>query len=265
MATIDKKGRRKGKIGDTVHKTWMDKDVVQSAPGKGNVKQTEETKKAASVFGKVSSFGNLIRDSFKEIIMGYYDTLMIARLTGQLNTNLRKCYNPEDKTWAFEEHSLKSLEGFEFNINSPLKRNSSINPTYNLTDNKLSLSFPEINVATDLIFPKNSSSAEITVMYKEYNLDRLTYRFHPVQSYSFEVGKLETTVAAADYTFEATEGCLCIVSIGIKYHAEYRTSKVLRNNKDLNPAGICCAVFNKGEFILTDDEGWSRLYGKIRK
>lgn len=264
MATIDKKGNFKGKIGNTVHKKWKDKNVVQSAPGKGNVKQTEATKKAASVFGQVSSFGNLIRDSFKEIIMGYYDTLMIARLTGQLNLNLRKCYNPENKTWTFEEHSLKSLEGFEFNIDSPLKRNLSVNPTYILANNKLSMSFPQINVANDLIFPKNSSSAEITVMYKEYDFDLLAYRFHPVQVYSFEVGKLQTTVAAADYTFEATEGCLCIVSIGVKYHAEYRTSKVLRNNKDLNPAGICCAIFNKGEFILTDKPSWSKLYSKVK-
>jgi len=263
MAIQNDKGESFGKIGKVIKRRYKKMIILQEAPGKGGVRQTEDTKRSASAFGQVSSWGAMIRESFTPLIMGYYDTVMTSRLTGYLNMYLKGCYNREDKTWNFEKNTLKALEGFEFNIDSTVRNSFFVTPEYSLDNNQLTIKYPEFVVGKNFKFPKDASSAEITIMVAEFNLEK-SLRSTKVKTESIEFTSYENpNIAATEFTFEVTEGCLCIASVGVKYFKRSAKWALLKNTKDFSPAAIICALFNVGDFIVDKKDGWKDKVKKL--
>jgi hypothetical protein len=106
-----------GTFAKTNFRNRKGKQVIQSNPGKGKVKQTKGTKSAAGIFGKSSSLGADYRWSLSGIIGKDYNGEMVSRLTGVMRPVIEHAYNRENATFNFSKNDFQRLQGLILIIN----------------------------------------------------------------------------------------------------------------------------------------------------
>lgn len=158
-----------GKLKDLVYKKQKNQQIVQTAPGKGMVKQTPETKKLAYLFGRASMLGKIIRASAANLIFGFHDGPMINRLTKKIQEILLQYYPAQNEIHQFTTDGFSQLNGFDFNLDSPLNKSLWVEPVITLSGHELLVNLPEIKIPAELKFPENvkavsSPSAQIPLI-----------------------------------------------------------------------------------------------------
>lgn len=246
MAII-RKNAVSGKIDRVSHRMWRNKHVVQSIPGPGLMKQTAETKKAATLFGKASSLGAQIRRMFDSIIiMQLYDGPMIARLTKALQTILGQCFDKQNLTYTFFENSFERLKGFDFNLDSPLKDSMWLLPDSSFSEGTITVTLPELKINEEFRFPAETKKCTIHVCVKLYNLEG-GYRAWVEEEQTLEVNSKQLLLEKQNFSFPVPEGCLCMVGVSLRYY-NFRYDTGLFNTKTFNPSAICGAFITPGTF-----------------
>jgi len=247
-----------GSVDKLVHRKWRNLEIVQSAPGKGGVKQTEATKKASSLFGVASGMAFDIRSMLSFFIINFYDGSNHNRMTALLKSILEKCLDKTTNTYTFVQDTFDRLIGLEFNTSSLLTTYLKVIPTSNYKDGVMTVTVPELINNQEFIFPKETSSCIITIGTESYEL-REKRRTRGYKSYSFEVDCQQPLIESKSFEFEVPDGCLCIVGITIQYYLtdRYGTNRV--NSKTLNPSGICGAILTPGEFKEEQGLYWTTI------
>jgi len=250
-----------GSIDRLVYRRWRKIDVVQSAPGKGGVKQTEATKKAASLFGRASKMSAEIRAMLDFFIINLYDGSNHNRMTKLVKSILEKCQDKTTSTFNFVEDSFERLNGLEFNANSPLTSSMKVIPECTYKNGTLTVNFPELINNQEFIFPKDTTTCVITIgtesYYLEDNIRSIAYKLN-----RFEVDNQQTIIEPQTFTFAVPDGCLCLAGITLHYYKEDRYGKTRINNKMFNPAAICGAIVTPGNFEKDPDIKWTKATGK---
>lgn len=252
---IVKNNHISGTIGPIVHKTWRNKQVLQSQPDKP--KQTEATKQSADVFGKSSSLACLIRDNLYGCFV-FYDPEMINRFNTPVMDVMNHCFDKETKSFTFERDSFVRLNGFEFNALSLLVNSLFVHPVVNLENNKLTLHIPEIDIQTQLKFPVGATHCIIKVAFCLYGMEEGmdTAINHKTQ----EISKAQGIVSATEFSITVPEGTLAVIGLGLQYYSKSEGMNTLINNKTFEPAAICAALINPGTFLKEnlgeDAEKW---------
>jgi hypothetical protein len=114
---------------------------------------------------------------------------------------------------------------------------------------QLTLSLPAMEINEQLKFPVGCNVCEIIVALAFYNLEEGVHKQRVFQV--LEVNTAQPEVPAHDFTFEVPDGCLCVAGMKLKYATLEDNVKLIKNNKEFNPAGLCGAVITPGEFVLT--------------
>ena len=162
MAIFDGKNL-KGSIGNLVFSQHGKKTVVKSKPGAGGVRQTAATKKSASVFGKhISPFAKQIRLAFNPIHQGLYDGTMVNRMNSAVSTVIHQHLENGDD-FNFNEKSFQRLDGFDFNVHSPLYQSLLIKPTVSFYENHAEFHLPSFSISKNIRFPKNYSACTLQI------------------------------------------------------------------------------------------------------
>jgi hypothetical protein len=245
----------KGSIERSVFKQHKALQILQSAPGKGGVKQTASTKKAAKLFGGASILGEVIRKMFENVIMDYYDGTMVTRLTAKLRMLLSHHFDKETETYAFTQNSFSRLNGFDFNLNSPVNESLWLVPESNLENNTLTVTVPEMKIPGELKFPENISSCTIDIMVNFYNLENGLQYWMPEMKH-ITVDKSQGISDRQELIFTVPDGCLCIAAIGLRYSSIKYGHPMPYNSKDFHPAGICAAQISPGSLDMTTTKKW---------
>jgi len=245
-----------GSIDKFVYRKWRKLNIVQSAPGKGGVKQTEATKKASSLFGMASGMATEVREMLSFFIVNFYDGSHHNRLTTLLKSILEKCLDKTTYTFTFVQDSFERLNGLEFNANSPLTNYMKVIPTSNYKDGVMTVTVPELINKQEFIFPKETSSCIITIGTESFDLERMR-RTRGYKLHSFEVDDAQALIESQTFEFEVPDGCLCIVGITLQYYLTDRYGKNRVNSKALNPSGICGAIITPGDFKEEQGELWT--------
>jgi len=245
-----------GTVGKTNFRNRKGKQVIQSNPGKGNVRQTSGTKSAAGIFGKSSSLAADFRWSLSSIIGKNYDGDMVSRLTGVVRPIIEHAYDRENSTFKFSKNDFQRLAGFDFNNKSPIQNNLWIMPETSLEDNLLTITIPKLESNSNLIFPAHTNLCHIIFHVSIYRLEEGLRSPRP------EVEKIEVridqgTTANQQFVFPVPEGCLCIAGIGLDYYSADGEMAVAAKNLTFNPAAICCVYVNKGKFTAADTHKWT--------
>jgi len=245
-----------GSIDNFVYRKWRKLDIVQSAPGKGCVKQTEATKKASSLFGTASGMATHIRQMLNYFILPSYDGSHHNRITTLLKSILEKCLDKATYTYIFAPDSFERLNGLEFNTNSPLTSYMKIIPTSSYKAGILTVTFPELINKQEFVFPKETSSCIITIGTESYDLQGMR-RTQAYKLHSFEVDHQQKLIESHSIEFEVPDGCLCITGITLHYYLTDRFGKNRVNDKTLNPSGICGAIITPGELKEEQKLRWT--------
>ncbi|MGY4384739.1 hypothetical protein ACVWYN_001773 [Pedobacter sp. UYP24] len=245
MAILDGK-QLTGLIGNLVTKKGKNgKTILQTAPTE--VKQTEASKTAASIFGNASALGLALRLKLYAINANFQDGGMVNRLTTVNRDIMQHCFNKASKTYAFDDSSFNKLKGFEFNINSLFSNFFWETPTIAQEDNILKVTIPQFNIPEQLKFPKNTNYCEISVCVCYVVLEQSLTRHYELQTFS--VTDMQQTIEAKAFSFSAPEGCLCVVAMGLGYFSKYENIQTIYNSKKFNPAAIVGQTLTPGTFI----------------
>ncbi len=257
MAILDGKSLR-GSIGNLSFSKQGNINVIRSKPGKGNVKQTEATKKSASVFGSyISPLSKYIRMSFQHLLTGFYDGAMVNRMNSDISTILYQSITAEG-TFKLVKQSFDRLTGFNFNLASALNKSLLIMPETVFTADEVTVNIPEFSVSKGLRFPPKAHSCTIEMQVVQFNLEKGLWMVYPQESIVLKKGGLNNSQI---FRYGLPKGTLCLVAIGVVYHNQY---EIVLNSKTFNPMAIVAAGFNPGSTLEEAIKNWYSMSVKIK-
>ncbi|WP_316736100.1 hypothetical protein [Pedobacter aquatilis] len=238
MAIFDGKSL-KGSIGNLAFSKIGKLTVVKSKPGKGGVKQTEATKKTASIFGMhISPFAKQIRLAFNTIHLGWYDGSMVSRMSSAISTIIYQHIEGEND-FDFNHGSFKRLEGFDFNTYSPLNESLLVAPTVTYNNNLVSIETPSFTVSKNIRFPKNSSFCQLQVQVTVIDFKKRNTFNHPIEL--IDIDKFDKTFDGKNFVLDIQGGDLVIIGIALIFSESKHNEHRVVNGKLFHPAGIVAA------------------------
>lgn len=253
MATFDGKFIR-GVAGNLTFRKQGNKQIVQVKTGKINM--TAESFDAAYIFGRASTLASYIRMSTSRIIR-YYDRGMIPRFTGQCNQILQLASTDKDGVFDFSQDYFSRLNGFEFHLQSPVKNHLFVQPMVNLTEEKITIDIPEIQIPKELKFPTNARYCTVVFNVSFFDFEHNQYKNLELQSFEVEQEYKTLKFPAQQLEFESVPGALAIITVGLYYSEKTFVGKVILNNNEFCPVAILKAEFCPGEMLK--QEHWREM------
>ena len=245
----------KGKVNNMIYREYYGEQVIQSVPY--IVKQTEGTKKAATVFGKATKLAAEIRVGLDHTTVRFYDGKMIFRLCTEVLHCLNSVKDSEKQTFNLKEDSFRSLIGFEFNLDSPLKSNLLVHPTITLAGTMLKVEIPELKIPIELKFPEDRLT-RCRLMIENTLIDLVNGRTLSQSPHLMDIpySYKTTVVPGQTFEFEVAPGCLCITAISLLYVNSSFAGDVIMNTKLFNPAAIVHAFIAEGTADPSKKKKW---------
>ncbi|OYU81030.1 MAG: hypothetical protein CFE23_05920 [Flavobacterium sp. BFFFF1] len=248
MARINAKGHLSGAVGPVYFRILNGKPIVQSKPGKGNVKQAAATKAGASEFGAASKTAKCIRAALFPILQDLADVTMFQRFTAAVYAAVRANTTVTKGNRRLADGDLSLLEGFEFNHNSPFAKYSSLSPQITcLPDGKLAISLADTASAEAFKIPHpKASGTELRVMVTV--VDPHSGMFVNDERFSVSISGSSTVVPAQAWTTAILPaGHLVFVTMALRYYREDRSAgNIPLNSRELHPCRMVRA-FLTGE------------------
>lgn len=251
----------KGSIGPVSFTQKGNISIIRSKPGKGGVKQSPATKVKASLFGKIiSPLSKLIRQAFAEIHLGYYDGAMVNRMNGAISTLVNQHVN-EEGNFTFNEDSFNRLNGFDFNLLSPLNKSFLILPKVTLRHDTLHLAIPQFEVSKNLRFPHKATNCQMNMQLVLFSIQ--TGHWQIQAPINLPILKSQSIQTAAKWSFQIPEGCLAVLGATITFTKS--NSQNILNDKSFHPAAVLAAFYYEGESLTNFDQSWMLFGVKLGK
>lgn len=262
MAKFDGKFIR-GAVGNTTFRKQGNKQIIQGKSKKEQINMTPATLNASYIFGRASTLALYIRIATHQIVRSYYDTGMISRFTGQCNQALQLAATDKDGVFDFSQNYFSRLNGFEFNLASPVKKHLFTQPVVNLTEQNITIDIPEIQIPKELKFPTDIWHCTLAFNVSLFDLTNNQYKTQEVQSIEIEHKGQPATIPAQQFTFNAVPGALAIITVGLFYSENTFAGKAIINNKEFSPVAVLKAEFCPGEMLK--QELWADMQFNDKK
>nr|WP_294871597.1 hypothetical protein [uncultured Pedobacter sp.] len=253
MGRLDGKYIR-GLVGDSVFKKVGKTQVVQGK-SKKKIRQTVATKKAAGVFGKASNMASDIRVALAQTI-GDYDSMAISRFTGETALVLNSALISETKRFDFSNAAFDKLNGFEFNINSLVRKLLFAQPEVTTTNETIKIALPEMHIPKDLKFPTDGNNCILAFQLALFDLENYRGLKQETQSIEINYKYKSLTIPATEFSFHTQAGCLCVITVTLRYFTKTFAGNLGINNKSFNPAAILKAFMIPGTVNPDASKDW---------
>lgn len=261
MATIKGKFIH-GVIGGMVYRNYRGQQIVQSTPVIREKNRTAGTVNAARVFGKASKLAYVVRFGLEHICHKWYDSTMNYRLNAEILRCLTMAKNNETQAFNFSTEMFRSLAGFEFNINSPLKKHLFVQPVLHMEENRLLVDIPDLHVPGDIRLPEERIDCRLLMTTTMIDLTNGFVTLAEPQYMDIK-GYFKTNhTPGKRFTFDLMPGCLCITGIALEFIEETFSGKHVINHKSFHPAAILHAQLTQGtpdHSTYDDDDRWWNL------
>lgn len=252
----------RGTVGGTIFKKRRNKQIVQGKSKKKQIDMTVASYDAAFVFGRASTLASNIRTAISNITP-FYDGNMISRFTGECNYILQQATTDAGKNFNFSQDAFNRLNGFEFNLDSPVRNYLFAQPLCSFDGNQLNINVPEMNIPNELRFPERARYCIIAFHVCLLDLKNNLYRSQEIQSFEVEWSLPSYILPARQLSFEAAAGCLHLVSLGLFYMEKTFAGNAVINRSAFSPSAILKADFCPGEIVQQDD--WTKIEYNTRK
>jgi len=250
-----KNGFVTGPVGPVTYRKDGDQQIIQSRPGKGNTNMSEVTMEFASSFSIASALGSNIRECFQKSINGWYEGKIVNQLNGLLNTIVTQCRDVKTQKLSYDEYSFKKLAGFEFNPTSALGKQIGFDVQTQWLSGQLKVTIPRIHLPLQLKFPAGVNRCELCFSLGIIRPEE-GYRLQYPERRSMFVLKNQPLTEETVFTFNVPEGCLYILTLGLRYTVHRSKTDTLYNNKTFNPVGILAAYLVPGTYSGQDELEW---------
>jgi hypothetical protein len=235
-----------GIVGPVIFKKVGNRQLVVGKSKNELIKMKAATYDAAYIFGYASTLSSYIRNGASNVI-AHYDSGMVSRLTGECNSFLQKATIDSGKTFHFDQDYLSRLNGFDFNVSSPVKRYLFAQPEVTLTEENVLITLPEMLIPRDLAFAPDAKYCTVVFEVTLFDLKNSLYRTQEAQSFEIELQRNPFALPSQQFTFQGAPGAIYIVSLALFYAEKTFAGKAVLNHKNLHPAAILKAGFCPGE------------------
>lgn len=225
MARITKNLFLSGKVGHLVFATQGNTSYVRSLPSR--VKQTKNTKKAASRFGFCSEKDKIYRVLLQNYYKIYTDSRYAARHRALLLKTITETEPTAPKPYTFS--TPNALQNFCFNSQYPWDKLMRFYPTYTLLPTgDFIAQLPQLQWGQQIRPQKNTQQAGITFYAFTLNLNTSPITIQPITHLEL-ILQANETIAAQSWTFNVpiNQGWLIILA-----------TAVLQNNTPKQPHAI---------------------------
>ena len=252
-----KKKSAASSLGRTTTRTVNGKQILTMKAAPGIMKQTVETKKAAKVFGKVSSLEKEFRKTLDAQYAGLFTRETGNEIRGRLNFALHCSRLRLTGGYKFKRKSLAGLAGTEFNSKSTVRSLLSSLPEVKLKHNVLSVSLSKQVFPAVFKFPLKTITCEIVVGVSFFRLeDGLKVDLAEMQS--MVVNKGAGAPIPNTFKFDVPPGTLCLVSLFLNYSIDNRGGGRLLKDHTFSPGCFCAAIITPGKYQNSDQRIWRK-------
>lgn len=217
MAIIQGKYLR-GSVGNYAFRKVGNRNIIQSKPGRGTVRQTEATRESSAEFGLASTAGKMLRYAFGNLYGYEYDGRMMNRMVRTLTEVIGKDDRPRGQR-EITGGDISRLKGFEFNAAAPLRNQWRLTPEVGMDEKgTIRVSFPSFAYLKDLT--PSSSCSYCIIKAQVIAFDFKNSRYKSLGEEKLEVKLITGRQEATEWTFESDvpEGCLLLVGFSLKYY-----------------------------------------------
>jgi len=256
MATSDGKFLHGG-LGKYIYRKYRGRQVIQERPNGEHFRLTEASKKSGSLFGIASNLAAAFRDNLWDTISGFQDGTMVSRFNKEVLYAVRQAHDPQTMTYKFTNDGLERLRGFEFNMDSPLRNYFFIQPQINIQDQLLKVTIPEFSMPQAIKLPKETNDFKVCISLAMYDLVHGKSKRETVKSVDVKNAFIQQKIESHQFDFELEPGCVCIVSVYLKYEQSTFSGSRSLNSKSCNPSAILKAFVADGE--VADNLKWNEI------
>lgn len=224
-----------GKLSNMIFYTFNGKPCVRMMPDK--VRQTEATRKSASLFGKAASMTSAIRKELRPVYADLPQTSVMQRL----NAAMVKYLGSKGALAAGFVQQLEYLALFDFNKDHPLSSRLKVYPEV-LFDNKgkMKLSFANRSRKEMITMPSAAGFIQIQLAGIAFTPDKpIEYK-----SWKYESGIVPVIDPQDDLSLPFTnrKGQMIIIGASIRYFKS-RDQNTMITQLNWMPSGIVSAVW----------------------
>lgn len=174
MGKINPKGQLSGSVGRFVFVNIGDMTVVRGKPG--SINQTAATEKSANCFGNISHLDKLYRQNLLRHVPITTDKMYAYRHRTHFNRMAIRNTDPKITNTSVQWDLPKMMVGFEFNKNAEWQSICHFFPEFGLdTDQRLSISIPELSLKRDFRPVAKSDSIHLTFYVIAVDMDSRSY------------------------------------------------------------------------------------------
>lgn len=237
----------------------LEENLAKSTVVRHEPRQKQQTKnvlKRGKEFDKGISLAKNIRSKLGPMYYNGHDSSMTYRLVKEVTGSLKTSYDYSTKNYHFSLNSFSRLEGFNFNIASPLENTLLVTPEINLCDNIMTANLPQLNIPGDLKFPIGCQIASlqawgIAIALRDGYIRMLKEKKQEIIPMSGKIDPIQ-------WAFKIPPGCLGIIGFTICYYKNSGDFLTLMNSTKFWPAAICSAIYNPGIF-QEHIKGWQNM------
>ena len=226
----------KGLLGGLAFRQLDGRTIVQTAPGKGGVRQTVATKERSIEFGIASATNKAIRICFNSLHERLVGKKMPQRLQNIVSTIIRTNSRWERGKGELTGGDVGLLSGFNFNANPPFEKvflpqiESVVGE-----DETLKVIVPSFIPQNALVIPFSASECVLRLQVIAFDFAQEVYKEIGEEEASFPVNG--ERVEGLSFTFEAEglKDTVIMAGIALEFYTPARRGSILLNTNDFSP------------------------------
>ena len=238
MATQDKLGNWKGKLGAYTFRVVGDLNIIQQRPGKGNVNVSAVTKTFNREFCLASNRGRMIRQLLQPLFVGFNDGGMVNRLNRQLLKVMKSNHDLPMGERDVYDGDLSLLDQFDFNSRAPFAM--AFQPRLNILGGAadLSLEIPSFQPALELAFPQGAVACRLKLLVSVLDLEQCRYQQLDTREVVFERNDSPTLPLRWLWTPAVPQNTLVLLTASLKFLTPGLNELLEMNSPELNPVSL---------------------------
>ena len=223
-------------VGNVIFRNVNGKQVVQSRPS--NVKHSQSQKESATEFGRCSTWAKQLRLGLSDLLVGMTDTKMYQRFTAEVHNAIKQSDLPKGASTPLNV-AMHSMEGFEFNTNSPFAEYCTLQFTTALTNSReVVVTIPAFEAKDGILFPDYCNHVKLItyVHATNFEVNTASLKFHSILDIHKEDSIAEQTLLT---TTPIPLNYLVLIAVKLLYYkTDPITGATYLNNKNLSPAKL---------------------------
>lgn len=244
-------GLLSGVVGDYVYKIVNGKQRVSARPVKKKKKKSDP-KTPLNIFGMTAKLGAAVRASLSNQLINLEGNAICTRLTSPIMKSLKGSRDEESQLFFFEPDSFGALSHFEFNSVAKMYNFSGYNTDVSFEDKVIYVSLEGIK------FPTRAFRCEAEICVSLFRLRDGFYTAAP-EKQTIEILKTTALGNIPQLRFDMPDGCLCIVSLFLKFYEPLGEKWIPMNGKKFNPGNICGVYVSPGTYKEKDKRSWQSM------